>query len=451
MEPQKNTLRHITIFTVPAGTPVPISGSAYLGRYIKASSIQHWGIYVETEQDVQTRQGLCVELGRSSDDGIIVLHRTRQRREETEPQAGIKYEKTRKFTSWDNDSIVQCGRFSTTVERSWIVQVLLTVIEATTLCTHELYENYSVFNRNCQTFINLLVQRIMAGESAWTPRRTTSYVLTSGPSSTKVVNLWESDGAKSKALKPENTYQAPDWTPSPIPGQPPIQKTSWPVVTGPMGRELAMSGLSNKDPVSLEEQRKYEHELCRTWKTGSIPRAEPTATTGTFEVPIGMRQKVDARTKSMEWTYDSMAATSRRAYALGTNLDGYRNNKHISPSRFEEKQQRTRDTTSAALRERRTLLTAQIRDSKTQTPKVTREDLTDPVALSSQVTNLVETLKIPRSPFILKLLLDQLATDKGGPAWKEVRQKLRLALEEEIPKCKEDEKGALQNALQVLS
>lgn len=289
MEPQKNTLRHITIFTVPAGTPVPISGPAYLGRYIKASSIQHWGIYVETEQDVQTRQGLCVELGRSSDGGIIVLHRTRQRREETEPQAGIKYEKTRKFTSWDNDSIVQCGRFSTTVERSWIVQVLLTVIEATTLCTHELYESYSVFNRNCQTFINLLVQRIMAGESTWTPRRTTSHAFTSGPSSTKVVNIWESDVAKSQALKPEKTYQAPDWTPSAIPAQPTIQKASWPVVTGPMGRELAMSGLSNTDPVSLEEQRKYEYELSRSWKTGSIPRADSTATTDTFDVPIGAK------------------------------------------------------------------------------------------------------------------------------------------------------------------
>ncbi|KAF5616105.1 hypothetical protein F25303_13612 [Fusarium sp. NRRL 25303] len=211
-----------------------------------------------------------------------------------------------------------------------------------------------------------------------------------------------------------------------------------------------MSGLSNKDPVSLEEQRKYEHELCRTWKTGSIPRAEQTATTDTFEVPIGTRQKVVARTESMEGTYDSMAFTSRRAYALGTNLDGYRNNNHISPSRSEEKQQRTRDTTSAALRERRTLLTAQIRDSKTQTPKVTREDLTDPAAMSSMVTNLVETLKTPRSPFNLKLLLDHLATDKGGPVWKEVRQKLRLALEEETLKWKEDEKGALQNALQVL-
>ncbi|KAG4259117.1 hypothetical protein FPRO03_13052 [Fusarium proliferatum] len=283
----------------------------------------------------------------------------------------------------------------------------------------------------------------MAGESTWTPRRTTSHAFTSGPSSTKVVNLWESDGAKSQALKPGNTYEAPDWTPSPIPGQPTIQKTSWPVVTGPMGRELVMSGLSNKDHVSLEEQRKYEHELCRTWKTGSIPQIEPTATTGTFEVPIGMRRKVDARTKSMEGTYDSMASTSRRAYALGTNLDGYRNNKHISPSRFKEKQQRTRDTTSAALRERRTLRTAQIRDSKTRTPKVTREDLTDPAAMSSMVTNLVETLKTPCSSFTLKLLLDQLTTDKGGPVWTEVRQRLRPALEEEIPKCKEDAKGAL--------
>ncbi|SCV54243.1 uncharacterized protein FFB14_13550 [Fusarium fujikuroi] len=208
-----------------------------------------------------------------------------------------------------------------------------------------------------------------------------------------------------------------------------------------------MSGLSNKDPVSLEEQRKYEHELCRTWKTGSIPWVEQTATTDTFEVPIGTRQKVMARTESMEGTYDSMASTSRRAYTLGTNLDGYRNNNHISPSRFEEKQQRTRDTTSGALRERRTLITAQIRDSKTQTPLVTREDLTDPAAMSSMVTNLVETLTIPRSSFTLKLLLDQFATDKEGPVWKEVRQKLRLALEEEIPKCKEDEKGALQNDL----
>ncbi|KAG4277124.1 hypothetical protein FPRO04_07422 [Fusarium proliferatum] len=290
----------------------------------------------------------------------------------------------------------------------------------------------------------------MAGESTWTPRRTTSHAFTSGPSSTKVVNIWESDAAKSQALKPEKTYQAPDWTPSAIPAQPAIQKTSWPVVAGPMGRELAMSGLSNKDPVSLEEQRKYEYELSRSWKTGSIPRADSTATADTFEVPIGAKQKVEARTKSMEGTYDNMASTSRRAYALGTNLDGYRNNKHISPSRFEEKQQRTRDTTSAALRERRTLLTAQIRDSKTQTPKVTREDLTDPAAMSSMVTNLVETLKTPRSPFTLKLLPDQLATNKGGPVWKEVRQRLRPALEKEIPKCKEDAKGALQNALQVL-
>ncbi|CZR40628.1 uncharacterized protein FPRO_10218 [Fusarium proliferatum ET1] len=307
MEPQKSTLRHITIFTVPAGTPVPISGPAYLGRYIKASSIPHWGTYVETEQDVQTRQGLCVELGRSSDGGIIVLHRTRQRREETESQAGIKYEKTGKFTSWDNDSIVRCDFLA---------------------CGY------------------------------W-------------PNGTRTGHVW------------------------------------------PFEQGSRVIGRTTK----------YEHELCRTWKTGSIPQIEPTATTGTFEVPIGMRRKVDARTKSMEGTYDSMASTSRRAYALGTNLDGYRNNKHISPSR----------------------------DSKTQTPKVTREDLTDPVAMSSMVTNLVEMLKIPRSPFILKLLLDQLATDKGGPAWKEVRQKLRLALEEEIPKCKKDEKGALQNALQVLS
>lgn len=120
MEPQKNTLRHITIFTVPAGTPVPISGPAYLGRYIKASSIQHWGIYVETEEDVESRQGLCVELGRSSGGGIIVLHRTRQRREETEPQGGIKYEKTGKFTTWDNESIVQCDMSLTVVEISRI-------------------------------------------------------------------------------------------------------------------------------------------------------------------------------------------------------------------------------------------------------------------------------------------------------------------------------------------
>lgn len=70
--------------------------------------------------------------------------------------------------------------------------------------------------------------------------------------------------------------------------------------------------------------------------------------------------------------------------------------------------------------------------------------------MSSMVTNLVETLKTPRSPFTLKLLLDQLATNKGGPVWKEVRQRLRPALEKEIPKCKEDAKGALQNALQVL-
>lgn len=290
----------------------------------------------------------------------------------------------------------------------------------------------------------------MAGESTWTPRRTTVHAFTSGPSSTKVVNIWESDAAKSQVLKPEKTYQAPDWTPSAIQAQPAIQKTPWPVVAGPMGRDMAMSGLSNKDPVSLEEQRKYEYELSRSWKTGSISRADSTATADTFEVPIGAKQKVEARIKSMEGTYDNMASTSRRAYALGTNLDGYRNNKHISPSRFEEKQQRTRDTTSAALRERRTLLTAQIRDSKTRTPKVTREDLTDPAAMSSMVTNLVETLKTPRSSFTLKLLLDQLTTDKGGPVWTEVRQRLRPALEEEIPKCKEDAKGALQNALQVL-
>lgn len=91
-----------------------------LGRYIIASSIQHWGIYVETEEDVESRQGLCVELGRSSGGGIIVLHRTRQKREETEPQTGIKYEKTGKFISWDNDSIVQCGGSLTVVETSRI-------------------------------------------------------------------------------------------------------------------------------------------------------------------------------------------------------------------------------------------------------------------------------------------------------------------------------------------
>lgn len=139
--------RHITLFTVPAGTPTPIfrskvdgrgsnsgggsaSGSKHnasslgskqnkenpgnftvkLGRLLFwTPSVDHWGIYIEGEADVEAGRGLCVELGRSPDGGIIVLHRTRREREEKEPQVGIRFEKTDVFTYWEDDRIVQCG------------------------------------------------------------------------------------------------------------------------------------------------------------------------------------------------------------------------------------------------------------------------------------------------------------------------------------------------------
>ena len=108
MELPSSGPRHITIFTVPAGTP---SGSTNmkLGRFIPSSAVDHWGIYIESADDYETHNGLCIELDRSEDGGIMARDRTRRQREEKEPQKGIKYDYTGKVTSWEDKRIIQCG------------------------------------------------------------------------------------------------------------------------------------------------------------------------------------------------------------------------------------------------------------------------------------------------------------------------------------------------------
>lgn len=108
MELPSSQPRDITIFTVPAGTPSGLT-NLKLGILIPSPAVDHWGIYIESADDLKTHNGLCVELDRSADGGIIARDRTRRQREEKEPQKGIKYDYTGQVTSWEDKRIIQCG------------------------------------------------------------------------------------------------------------------------------------------------------------------------------------------------------------------------------------------------------------------------------------------------------------------------------------------------------
>ncbi|KAM7216100.1 hypothetical protein V8F06_008573 [Rhypophila decipiens] len=318
-----------------------------LGRLLPwTPSVDHWGIYIESEKDIESGKGLCVELGRSPDGGIIVLHRTRREREKKEPQRGIKYEQTNVFTCWDDASIVQCAK---------------------DICRDQLYGDYNVVARNCQTFVNILVQRIAVGEP-WTPRRTTDHVFAKGPNKKKLVAPWESDMVKAEDMKRKGKYRAPDFSLAPpttnnVPtnnaGQP-VWVNGW---TPGMGRVLDLNPSVVNSPLSLQEQRDNSYYLSRSLDEvdqGSMPMTSSGDDGISPPRQEERLQALQAHTESGLWT---LSSDLRRMNALAVDMDTYLTTSKIPPERAAEKEARLREANSAHLRQRMVNLKAEYRNS----------------------------------------------------------------------------------------
>lgn len=92
--------------TVSTGTPINKKKVVYIGARIPSATIDHWGIYIETEEDFKLHKDPCVELDRTPEGGIWVRGRTRDEREKTESQKRIRYHATGFFMSLEDDRIV---------------------------------------------------------------------------------------------------------------------------------------------------------------------------------------------------------------------------------------------------------------------------------------------------------------------------------------------------------
>jgi len=112
MASDQKPLRHIKIFSTPAGTP----SSSYKqgtrpGNHLPLPFwAQHWGILVEDEGTSEDARNTFFELNRP-DGGIDVLKRSRSVREAEERANSTKmvYHDTGRLTTWNDDEIESCG------------------------------------------------------------------------------------------------------------------------------------------------------------------------------------------------------------------------------------------------------------------------------------------------------------------------------------------------------
>ena len=72
-------------------------------------------------------------------------------------------------------------------------------------------DKYGVRDANCQTMVNLLVQRIAEGSTPYRPYRTLSHALGRGPTERKLFAISESDKTKPTKLIGKLTLEPPDW------------------------------------------------------------------------------------------------------------------------------------------------------------------------------------------------------------------------------------------------
>ncbi|KUJ11669.1 uncharacterized protein LY89DRAFT_786552 [Mollisia scopiformis] len=351
--------RHITIFTVAAGTPSALTDMK-LGRFIPTSAVDHWGIYIESADDYETHNGLCIELDRSEDGGIIARDRTRREREEKEPQKGIKYDFTQKFTAWEDRRIIQCAK---------------------DICKDQMYSTYHVIKGNCQTLVNLLVQRIASGD-LYIPKSTASHIFSKGPSNANLVGIWEADMVPSERLRlmaktraaskvPWNTNQLE------APGE-----ASFTLVQSAMGPLWNISQVKNRDdPLTLEEQRLNAYYLSNLIDGAVEPVQEQSLRTGRspgLRSDIDIKERIKAAEMSVKNSLEETFRRSRGMSTLGASLAVYDDPK-IPLERREEMRKRLTDLNSRYLRSKRAALLDQTR----QLPRlylgkdtVRREDIT---------------------------------------------------------------------------
>lgn len=316
----------------------------YLGARIPSATIDHWGIYIETEEDFETRNGLCVELDRTPEGGIWAHSRTRREREETEPQKGIKYHATGIFTSWEDDRIVRL---------------------AEDICKDHMFEKYQFLHGNCQTLVNLLVQKIANGQP-YIPRKTASHLFGQGPSKKNLVDVWEADKAHAETLSLSvQTPAAQSITWGIQQPATPIEQTFL-IGKSNLGDELDFSEVKvRNEPLTLEEQRWNAYYLSNRLGAESEQLPQQSALYGPSSVPysdLDHQDKVAAFKASSEDHFNEVFRQARGFHTRAEGLAAYESPK-INPARLEEKKSRLADLNTQYLRSKRKAIVAKTSQS----------------------------------------------------------------------------------------
>lgn len=240
--------------------------------------------------------------------------------------------------------------------------VKLTIRTAKDICQDQLFGDYNVIVRNCQTFVNLLLQRITTG-GEWTPRRTTDHVYAKGPNDNKLIGIWDWDKGKAANMNRTRIYQTPEWglSPAAVPPVPTAADTpDTPIKWTTMGPQLDLDMESINKPLTVEEQRANSYYLSQSQgnsgdsPSAAIPVASTSHATSSAQIdgdPIDPEARVKAMKSTFENNYKNHLTQVRQLHTLADGMEPYRSPK-IPAERLAEKEERLRAANSAALRQR---------------------------------------------------------------------------------------------------
>lgn len=226
-----------------------------------------------------------------------------------------------------------------------------------------MFSTYHVINGNCQTLVNLLVQRIASGDP-YIPKSTASHIFSRGPSNKDLVGIWEADMAPSEKLRLIAKTQAANKVPWNTNQLEAPRQASFAIASSAMGLVWDISQVKDRDdPLTLEEQRLNAYYLSNPIDGGIEPPQEQSLRNGPSQVlyaDVDIKDRIKAVEMSVKNSLEETFRRARGMNTLGASLAAYDDPK-IPLERRDEMRKRLADLNSRYLRSKRAALLQQTR------------------------------------------------------------------------------------------
>jgi hypothetical protein len=230
-------------------------------------------------------------------------------------------------------------------------------LSAKDICKDNMFGKYHVIDVNCQTLVNLLIQRIATGEP-YTPKRTASHTFSAGPANKNLVGIWEADKTPAEKLRLKAETQTANQIAfnTQQPGVPAQQSFS--IGRSAIGFEFDLSKANIGDhPLTLEEQRLNAYYLSNPLDGNSGPPPPQEQNSGYVESQVSystldMKGRAEAFKRSTEKHFQEVFTRARGLNSLAEGLTAYDDPK-ISLERREEKRKHLAELNSRYLRSKR--------------------------------------------------------------------------------------------------